>query len=158
MISTYEEKEWHGGTVYVEPEFPNIIFAKDGEIYDFDGKKAVVIGGAYSIDKYSRIRNNAPWFETEQPDEETIRYVEAQLERWQWKVDYVFTHTIPLKYEPSDLFLDKIDQSIIDKSTEKWLDSLESRLTYYKWYCGHFHTDRDMGNIMILYQEIVDLD
>ncbi|NLM34696.1 MAG: metallophosphoesterase [Clostridiales bacterium] len=158
MISTYEEKEWHGGTVYVEPEFPNIIFAKDGEIYDFDGKKAVVIGGAYSIDKYSRIRNNAPWFETEQPDEETIRYVEAQLERWQWKVDYVFTHTIPLKYEPSDLFLDNIDQSIIDKSTEKWLDSLESRLTYYKWYCGHFHTDRDMGNIMILYQEIVDLD
>ncbi len=158
MISTYEEKEWHGGTVYVEPEFPNIIFAKDGEIYDFDGKKAVVIGGAYNIDKYSRIRNNAPWFETEQPDEETIRYVEAQLERWQWKVDYVFTHTIPLKYEPSDLFLDNIDQSIIDKSTEKWLDSLESRLTYYKWYCGHFHTDRDMGNIMILYQEIVDLD
>ena len=41
-------KNWHDGVVYYEPEFPNILFAKDGEIYDFDGKKALVIGGAYS--------------------------------------------------------------------------------------------------------------
>lgn len=28
----YIEKIWHGGIVYMEEEFPNIIFAKDGEI------------------------------------------------------------------------------------------------------------------------------
>ena len=32
-------------------EYPNILFAKDGEIFNMDGLKAVVIGGAYSIDK-----------------------------------------------------------------------------------------------------------
>lgn len=158
MISTYEEDEWHGGIVYVESEFPNIIFAKDGEIYDFDGKRAIVIGGAYSIDKYSRISNNSPWFETEQPDEEIIKYVEYQLERCRWEVDYVFTHTAPLKYEPTDLFLDNIDQRLIDKTTEKWLDSIENRLSYLRWYCGHYHIDRDTGRIMLLFQEIVDLD
>lgn len=42
-IDTYEEKPWHGGLVYMEPEFPSLLFAKDGEIYDFGGKKAVVL-------------------------------------------------------------------------------------------------------------------
>ena len=52
---SYKTKEWKGGTVYYEEEFPNIIFAKYGEIYDFDGKKCIVLGGAYSVDKWYRI-------------------------------------------------------------------------------------------------------
>ena len=54
-ISTYKTKKWHGGIVYYEEEYSNLLFAKDGEIYDFDGKKCLVIGGAYSVDKYYRI-------------------------------------------------------------------------------------------------------
>ena len=42
-IDTYKEVQWHGGTVYVEDEFPNLLFAKDGEVYDLDGRKAMVI-------------------------------------------------------------------------------------------------------------------
>ena len=53
----YEEKIWNEGIVYVEEQYPNILFAKDGEIYNFNGKKVMPIGGAYSIDKYYRIRN-----------------------------------------------------------------------------------------------------
>ena len=48
----YELIDWHGGKVWRQPEFPNLIFAKDGEIYDLDGKKVIVLGGAYSVDKY----------------------------------------------------------------------------------------------------------
>ena len=44
-IQTYRTQIWRGGEVYYEPEYPNILFAKDGEIYDFDGKKAIAIGG-----------------------------------------------------------------------------------------------------------------
>ena len=65
----YEEKIWNEGIVYVEEQYPNILFAKDGEIYNFNGKKVMPIGGAYSVDKYYRIRNGLPWFESEQPDE-----------------------------------------------------------------------------------------
>ena len=36
--------------VYVEEEYPNILFAKDGEVYDFCGKSVMTIGGAYSVD------------------------------------------------------------------------------------------------------------
>lgn len=35
------------------------------------------IGGAYSIDKYYRIRNGLSWFDTEQPDEAIKEYVES---------------------------------------------------------------------------------
>lgn len=58
-------------------EIENLLFAKDGEIYNFNGKKVMPVGGAYSIDKYYRIRNGLSWFETEQPDEAIKEYVES---------------------------------------------------------------------------------
>lgn len=53
-IDSYQTKEWNNGTVWYQPEFPNILFAKDGEIYNINGNKTLVIGGAYSVDKYYR--------------------------------------------------------------------------------------------------------
>lgn len=156
LIDGYEEVEWHGGIVYREAAFPTLLFAKDGEIYDFDGKSAVVIGGAYSVDKYSRLRDGLPWFASEQPSDEIMEYVEQQLERANWRVDYVFTHTSPKQYEPIWAFL-PIDQSAVDTTTEDWLSEIEARLDYEAWYCGHFHVDSIEGPIHILYTDIMDL-
>ena len=80
-IDGYEEKQWHGGTVYVEEEYPSLLFAKDGEIFDLDGKKTIVMGGAYSIDKAIRIAYGWGWWEDEQPSEEIKAYVEEQLDK-----------------------------------------------------------------------------
>ena len=54
-ISSYYITEFCGGKVYVEDKYPNLYFAIDGEIYDLDGYKTIVIGGAYSVDKFYRI-------------------------------------------------------------------------------------------------------
>lgn len=32
-----------------------------------------------------------------------------------------------------------IDQSTVDKTTERWLGEIEGRLSYERWYCGHYH-------------------
>ena len=157
-IDTYEVKEWRGGVVYYEPDFPDILFAKDGEIYDFNGKKGIVIGGAYSIDKEFRLRATLPWFESEQPNKEIKDYVEKQLGEQNWEVDYVFSHTCPYKYEPTELFMDFIDQENVDKSTEKWMDEIESRLSYQKWYFGHYHANIKYARMELLYEEIKELD
>lgn len=157
LIDSYEEKEWHGAIAYVEEDYPNLIFAKDGQIYDFDGRKAVVIGGAYSIDKMSRIQGHAPWFETEQPDETIQVYVERQLDKVDWKVNYVFTHTAPLKYEPREEFLPVLNQMYVDKTTEKWLDSIEERLQYERWFLGHYHCDKYIDQITILFEGFEEL-
>ena len=53
-ILTYQLREWHGGQVWYEEEYPSLLFAKDGDIFDFNGKKTFVIGGAYSVDKKQR--------------------------------------------------------------------------------------------------------
>ena len=157
MIDGYEEKLWNEGIVYWEEEYPNILFAKDGEIYDFDGKKCIAIGGAYSIDKYYRLMHFAPWFETEQPSEEIKAYVESQLEKVNWTVDVVFTHTVPKQYEPTWAFIPGYDQSRVDKSTEEWLDTIEQNLSYERWYAGHYHVESQEGPIRIMLNDYEEL-
>ncbi len=157
MIDGYEEKQWNGGVVYWEEEYPNILFAKDGEIYDFDGKKCIAIGGAYSIDKYYRLMHFAPWFETEQPSEEIKAYVESQLEKVNWMVDVVFSHTVPKQYEPTWAFIPGYDQSRVDKSTEEWLDTIEQNLSYERWYAGHYHVESQEGPIRIMFNDYEEL-
>lgn len=71
-IAGYREKTWWG-TVYLKPQYPNLLFAKDGEV-----------------------------------------------------------------------FISGVDQSRIDKSTKIWLDRIEDKLTYGKWYCGHYHTEKKL--------------
>lgn len=134
-IDTYKKIIWHGGEVYYEEEYSHLLFAKDGEVFDFDGKKVIVIGGAYSIDKMVRLAYGHGWWLDEQPSERIKEYVEQQLEKRDWKVDVVLSHTTPLKHEPVEMFLLGIDQSKVDKSTEIWLDGVEDRLDYGKWYC-----------------------
>lgn len=44
-IDTYKLTEWNGGKVWVEEDFPNLKFAKDGEIYNIEGLRYIAIGG-----------------------------------------------------------------------------------------------------------------
>ena len=75
----YQVKEYHGGKVWVQPEYPNLVFAIDGEIYDFFGHSCIVIGGAYSVDKYYRLARGYNWFEDEQPSDEIKEKVERTV-------------------------------------------------------------------------------
>lgn len=151
-ISSYCEKEWNGGVVYVEDQYPDLLFAKDGEVYDLAGKKAIAIGGAYSIDWMLRVPGLS-WWPEEQPSEEIKDRVEEQLQRRGWKVDIVLSHTVPLSYEPVEVFIPGIDQSKIDKSTEQWLDMIEKRLNYGKWYAGHYHTTKKIDRIQMMFED-----
>jgi len=85
-IPSYTEQEWHGGTVYVEEQFPSILFAKDGEVYDLNGMQTIAIGGAYSIDWMLRIPGRS-WWPDEQPSTDTKACVESKLDQLGWKVD-----------------------------------------------------------------------
>ena len=150
----YKEVQWHGGTVFREIEYPNLLFAKDGEIFDFGGKKTIVLGGAYSIDKDYRLMYQLPWFEDEQPSPEIKAYAEQRLEEAGWQVDYVLSHTTPYKYEPREVFMEGVNQELVDKSTEHWLDAIEEKLNYKKWYAGHFHTDKWTEKLTLLYETV----
>jgi len=132
-----------------EDKYPHLLFALDGEIYNIEGHSYLVIGGAYSVDKFYRLENHWMWFEDEQPSEAIKAYVERQVEQNR-SIDYVLSHTCPFKYEPREAFLNQIDQSTVDDSTERWLDGIEEKLDYKAWFCGHWHINKHMDKMHFL--------
>lgn len=36
--------------------------------------------------------------------------------------------------------------------TEEWLDGIENRLEYGKWYCGHYHTEKKIDKLEIMFE------
>ena len=46
-VAGYEKKIWNEGIVYVQMEYSNLLFAKDGEIYTIDDHTFLVCGGAH---------------------------------------------------------------------------------------------------------------
>lgn len=70
------------------------------------------------------------------------------------KVDIILSHTCPYKYLPREMFLDRIDQSTVDNSTEYFLDEIEKTTNYNFWYCGHYHTDKEIDKIIFMFHKI----
>lgn len=153
-INTYKTKKFHDGIVYYEEEYPNILFAKDGEVYSFNNHKVLVIGGAYSVDKYFRLAYGYNWYKSEQPNEETKNKVKSVLNSLNNKIDIILSHTCPYKYLPREMFLEGIDQSTVDNSTEYFLDEIEESTNYNLWYCGHYHTDKEIDKIIFMFHKI----
>ena len=130
------------GIVGIDQNYPAIHYLRDGDVYTFGGHSALVIGGAYSVDKYYRIQKGYPyqWFKNEQLSEEERNII---LERIKGQTyDFVLTHTCPRAWEPVDLFLSTISQDSVDKSMENWLDDVKTQIKYQVWLFGHFHADR----------------
>ena len=150
--STYKEVDMFDGSVFIEEEYPNLIFAKNGELYDIDNKKVLVIGGAYSVDKNYRIIYGNPWFKDEQLSKEEMDNI---LNKYRGQhIDIVLSHTCPLKYEPTEVFIKDIDQYHVDKSMEKFLDKIEQSIDYDKWYCGHYHTEKQIDKLEFMFGRI----
>jgi hypothetical protein len=159
-IITYRLDLWEGNFVCTEPEYPNLVFFNDGDIYNINNNLILIIGGAYSIDKYYRLRRGWKWWKDEQPNDTIKEFAEGNLSAVDWKVDYVLTHTCPLDYEPVEAFLQgdiEGGRDKIDKSTEQWLQEIEDKLDYKGWYCGHYHINKDKDKIHFLFNNIIEL-
>lgn len=121
-IESYKTRKFHGGTMYYEEDYPNILFAKDGEVYNSNNHKVLVIGGAYSIDKYFRLARGYNWYESEQPSEKTKNKIKNVLKDLDNKIDIILSHTCPYKYLSREMFLEGINQSTVDSSTEYFVE------------------------------------
>jgi 3-oxoacid CoA-transferase subunit A len=142
------------GMVWQECDYPNISYFMDGGEYNIGGYSVLVIGGAYSVDKWYRLARagystgeaetadpkKCGWFKDEQLTGDECGDIWDKVQDKHY--DFVFTHTAPLDWEPTDLFLNGIDQSTVDKSMEVWLNKLKDCFTWGVWCFGHYHADR----------------
>lgn len=142
--------------MWYEEQYPSLLFAKDGDIYSIDEIRYLVIGGAYSVDKYYRLARGYGWWEDEQPSEKIKAYVDRQVDGSGY--DVILSHTCPMKYEPVEMFISQVDQSTVDASTEEWLDRIEDRAQYKAWFCGHWHTDKRIDRMHFLYNSFESAD
>ena len=157
--------------VYMEEVFPNIRYFVDGKIYNLLGYKCLVVGGAYSVDKWYRLARagyskdevdiadpkKCGWFKDECLTTTEMTNIMGEVEGK--TVDFILSHTCPLSWEPTDLFLNCIDQSTVDKSMEVWLDELKNKVGWKYYLFGHYHSDRiERPHVEQFYQEYEDVE
>jgi 3-oxoacid CoA-transferase subunit A len=165
------EDENVGNLVWFEEAYPNIRYFVDGNIYNIDNHSTLVIGGAYSVDKWYRLaragysRDEAEtanpkkcgWFKEECLTPEEMKAISDKCDGK--KFDFVLSHTCPLSWEPSDLFLGGIDQTTVDKSMEIWMDDLKNKIDWRIWLFGHYHADRiERPCVEQMYMDYEDLN
>jgi len=158
----YIKGDGYSGIFLVEPEYPSLLFTVDGNAYQILGKNAVVIGGAYSVDKDWRIQNGQPWFEDEQLGYEERKEIYESLmwaKQHDISIELFLAHTCPYRYIPREMFLGYVDQTSVDDRMEEFLDSIWTLFgKESKWYCGHWHTDKMIDNVRFMYNDITCLN
>lgn len=154
----YEYDEFVHGLVHFEPDFPNIKYFFDCVCeYEIMGKKILCIPGAYSVDKWYRLQNDWQWFINEQLTEIEMKTAEEMYAGNHY--DFIFSHTCPIAWEPTDLFLSMIDQTTVDKTMEVWMNNFKEKINWGIWCFAHYHTDRlERPHVEIFYQEVESLD
>ena len=144
--------------VWYEPKYPYIRYFLDGASYNLvDGDKtykALVLGGAYSVDKHWRLQNGATWFSNEQLSQEEMRKIEGVWDGCEF--DLILSHTCPISWQPIDLFLGFIDQSKVDNSMEKWMEKFKDKIKWGTWLFGHYHDDKYLGNNFTIFLNSIE--
>lgn len=92
------------------------------------------------------------WFKDEQLIIKKINDILAKVKGKHF--DIVLTHTCPYKYELRKVFMSGIDQLKMDKSMEHFLDEIEENIDYDKWYCGHYHTEKQVDKLEFIFGRI----
>lgn len=154
-------EEMYENQVLVEDAYPYIKYALDmPAVYNIEGARTLVLPGAYSVDKWHRLANDWSWFSAEQLTEEEMEIGKQLVEDYEHDFSLILSHTCPLIFEPTDLFLSFVDQSMVDKTMERYLGEIEYDTHYDLWLWGHYHADRmypeydDSQRIMLFHQAL----
>ena len=133
MLNKFPEIEFYGGKAHKISD--KIIHLMRGQFFDIDGLKIFTFGGANSHDKEHR-KEGKNWWKEEMPSKEEYETAFKNLELNQWKADVVITHCAPSslneKYEKDEL--------------TEFLESVKNKLTYRKWFFGHYHKDKQFDS------------
>lgn len=171
-LYNYPIEKWHGGKVNKIRD--SVIHLMRGEVFDIDNKKIFAFGGAKSHDiqdgilnldeeekiynyrkrgAYFRIRDFS-WWDLELPTEEEMKNGIKNLEKVNYKVDYIISHCCPTSV-----------QAILSGGTFKkdyltdYLQEVSEKCEFKKWYFGHYHDYRQINSqFVLLYQDIVPLE
>lgn len=152
LINEYPVEQWNGGLIHKIRS--SIFHLMRGQVFTIEGKKIFTMGGATSIDKEWRIPG-VSWWPEEIPSKTEMELAFSNLEKNDWKVDYVCTHAAPDKIHDAVLRGKKYKPN--DEVTA-FLQEIDDKLEYKKWYFGHYHNDLSVDDKhQLLYTSVVPM-
>lgn len=153
-LATYPVEEWNGGKIQKISD--SIIHLMRGQVYDICGLKIFAFGGARSVDRgiatgTADEDRGKWWWDAEMPTEDEMKEGRANLEKCDYQVDYVITHTLPGKILGSFFYYEAHNE------LAKYFDEIDDEIKCRRWYSGHYHEDRTVGSHTLIYNDIVEL-
>lgn len=140
----------------------NIYHLRRAEVYIIEEKKFLCFGGAASVDKGQRIAYKSWWPEEIPSMQEDNKLIDACIDH-NWTFDYIITHTAPkhiiMKYMLSNMSVHCHVSDILSEIL--WYNGYSNPMTlkFKKWYFGHFHQDKKLGDkFHLLYDSIIKID
>ncbi len=149
-----------------------------GEVYEINGKKFFVFGGAASHDISEGILDRAnfktddefyeaaylwrktkyyyriahiSWWKEEMPSEDEKRHAMEQLAKHNFKVDYIISHCAPTGIHCL-MGYDSPDDAT------NFLQQVAEKTEFKQWYFGHYHDDRNINpEFILMYNSILPL-
>ena len=164
-------EEWKGGKIHKIRD--SVLHLMRGEIFDIDNKKIFAFGGAKSHDiqdgilnldeeekiyeyrkrgAYFRIRDFS-WWDLELPTNQEMENGIENLEKINYKVDYIISHCCPTSI-----------QALINSTYKRdiltdYLQQISEKCTFKRWYFGHYHDYKQVNpQFTLLYENIVPLE
>jgi len=143
ILDNYPVDEWNGGKVHFLAD--NVIHLMRGQIFNIEGKTFFTMGGASSIDKYRRIEG-LTWWAREMPSKKEYEEALSNLEKYNFKVDYVLTHCAPEgQICRNSSYVYNKDHNELTQFFFRLLNNW--KLEFKHWYFGHYHGDEDIFEI-----------
>jgi len=159
LLEKLPRVELYGDTVGKLNE--QIYILERGCVYTIDGIKILSLGGGTSWDKddrkkRQRLMNRKIWWEQEAWCEKDFERCVHNLEKHDWKVDYVVSHVPPSNLLPrySRLFGEEVGiKCEPDEMTDFFYNIMELGLSFKKWFHGHMHIDFVTGKHHALFEK-----
>ena len=170
-LDEYPVEKWNGGNVSFIRN--SVIHLKRGQVFKLQQNKVFTFGGASSHDirdgvldpvkdaklikqwnydytKLFRV-NHRSWWERELPSEKEMAEGVYNLEKNNWEVDYILTHS------PAANVLALLGNGIYKQDIlTKYLEDIRTKTEYKKMFSGHMHVDRAINDKdILLYEQIV---
>ena len=152
-LNSYPVEEWNGGKIHRIKD--SVIHLMRGQVFTLGDKTFACIGGAPSHDIEYRIEGRS-WWREEIPSQEERDEAIANLEKHNWKVDYVITHDTPTSCANRLIHTP-------DRHPNEYTDWLEkeiaNKLEFNQWFFGHYHQDRELfdGKFQCMYHDITTI-
>ena len=130
-----------------------------GEVFTLNDKTIFTFGGGYSNDRAYR-KEGVSWWKGELPTHEEVNYALQSLEKYNNHVDIILTHDAPRDIKEYLGFYNLCDMSVYGEEYEDIHSTLyffKKNIVFQDWYLGHYHIDKDIGNMHILYNEIIEI-